>query len=1060
MKRRGVAIALGASMLTAFVPGHVAAQTTQGVRAAQRFDIPAGSLAAALQAWSKVTKLQIVYRMDDVGRKRTNGIHGDYAPLLALQGLLIDTGLKIVTTEDGAVAIRPLAGDEVDTSATPDILVTGRVNWSLNTGIERTQDDSQPFIVLGRKEIERSGAPNLEAFLRNQLNVNTSPTVGDQAIGGNTAADPRRPIGVSAINLRGIGLRDTLILVDGRRQPGINLGNGDISQPSITGIPIAAVERIEVLASSASGIYGSGASGGVINIVLRRDFKGAELSANYDNTSDFKQGRGSIDLTGGLPLEGGRTRLTFTGNWTRQLALRYGDRDNLRRRGLNDILANDPGSFYGGFTNPPQGSLVNFKTQDGTPLQLKPEYGGQTLSSSLGTIPKGYAGITNAGLAPLLSSLGTFNLDQANTAAGTGARAPLLYPVNQYSGSIAARRTFNNWLTAYAEIGMSHSSATNTFSNTLNSVFLNASAIGNPFTQDLAIAFPANPAYDAPIKQVSSTLRTLGGAIIRLPADWQAVAEVAYSKSNYSVANSPPSISVFASGDLQSGVLNALVDTSTYPLPFTYDKTPYYQRQQDGKSSNVAPSLRLAGPLPFSLPGGKPQLTVNAEINTQRLDSRLLTLLTDDGAVTTFTPTAHQTTKSVYGEIVFPILGDQHQLPLIRLLELRLSARHESYKGDGTDTSDPVSCREPLVAGQYDYFGNCPPAGTVIPRSTTTNAHTDPSISLLWSPINGVTLRGSYTTGYLPPQLSQLVKLPRPQITLQMRDPQRGNELIGMQMFGLGVISGFSGGNPDVRPESSKTWTAGLILKPHFIDGLRFSVDWTRIHKRDMYFDPVLLLASFFGGTQSQFNQFIASNPDRVTRGPASGGFAVGPITALDVSLINLKSLVTSAYDFTLNYDTNLFGGQLSAVGRATYVDQLVIQPFADAPAQNYAGVVTAGFAAGAGASGSLRFRGSGSLQWTKNELSLGWQTRYLSSYYLTLDRSFVAAQGSAKVASQMYHDMNISYRLPQKMTVRFGINNIFNKMPPLDVSQFPLYYSAYGDPRLRNFYLGVSKSF
>ncbi len=113
-----------------------------------------------------------------------------------------------------------------------------------------------------------------------------------------------------------------------------------------------------------------------------------------------------------------------------------------------------------------------------------------------------------------------------------------------------------------------------------------------------------------------------------------------------------------------------------------------------------------------------------------------------------------------------------------------------------------------------------------------------------------------------------------------------------------------------------------------------------------------------------------------------------------------------------------------------------MIQPFADTPAQNYAGVVTAGFAAGTSASGSLRFRGSGSLQWTKDRLSLGWQTRYLSGYYLTLDRSVVAAQGSAKVASQMYHDMNISYRLPQKMTVRFGINNIFNKMPPLDVTQ------------------------
>ncbi len=65
--------------------------------------------------------------------------------------------------------------------------------------------------------------------------------------------------------------------------------------------------------------------------------------------------------------------------------------------------------------------------------------------------------------------------------------------MNQYSGSVAVRRTFNSWLTAYAEIGMSHSSAVNTFSNTLNSVFLFASAPSNPFTQDLAIAFRPIP---------------------------------------------------------------------------------------------------------------------------------------------------------------------------------------------------------------------------------------------------------------------------------------------------------------------------------------------------------------------------------------------------------------------------------------------------------------------------------------------------------------------------------------------------------------------------------------
>ena len=211
-----------------------------------------------MQAWSKITHQQIVYRMDDVGRKQTKGLKGEYGAIPALQTLLIGTGLKTVATEGGAIALRPLSSDEVEANATPDILVKGRKTWSLNTGIERTQDDSQPFIVMGRKEIERSGAPNLETFLRNQLNVNTSPVLGDQAGGGLAQGGGDKPVGLSGINLRGIGLRDTLILIDGRRQPGINVNGGDITQPSITGIPISAVERIEVLASSASGIYGNG----------------------------------------------------------------------------------------------------------------------------------------------------------------------------------------------------------------------------------------------------------------------------------------------------------------------------------------------------------------------------------------------------------------------------------------------------------------------------------------------------------------------------------------------------------------------------------------------------------------------------------------------------------------------------------------------------------------------------------------------------------------------------------------------------------------------------------
>lgn len=1055
MKKSMVAIAMGATALTSLVSTGVAAQTAQHQQAKERYDIPAGSLADALQRWSKTSKREIVYRMDDVGRRQTSGIHGDYAPMVALQGLLIGTDLKVVTTEDGAVALRPLAGEEVDPNATPDILVQGKVNWSLNAGIERTQDDSQPFIVMSRKEIEQSGAPNLEAFLRNQLNVNTSPIVGDQAT--TAPALGNRPVGISTINLRGIGSRDTLILIDGRRQPGVNLGNGDISQPSITGIPISAVERIEVLASSASGIYGSGASGGVINIVLRRDFKGGELSLNYGNTTDFAQGTARIDLVAGLPIEGGRTRISLTGNWTKSDPLRYGDRDELRQRGIDTLSKNAPEQFNGFFAYPPQGGAVNFKTFDGSPLQLKPQYGGQVLSSAVGHVPVGYTGLQNGGIAPLLTGVGSYNLDQPNTASGYGARAPLIYPVDQYSGSLAVRREFNRWLTAYAELGMSHSSATNIFANTIGTYTIAANAPNNPFTKTIAVGPPPDGRFDTRVRNTVSTLRALGGAIIQLPFEWQAVAELSYSRATYERQATPPAPVTGYLGFLQSGAIDGLRDLTTFPLTVPYNTGPYDNRFSVGRSSNIAPSLRIAGPLPFTLPGGRPQITANAEINTQRVDQVWLTRLGDDGAITTFTPTVKQTSKSFYGEVAFPILGGNHTLPLFKQLELRFSARHESYTGDGVNA---FNCNQPYVVGQYDYFASCPPAGAVIPRSTTANSHTDPSVSLLWSPIDGVTLRGSYTTGYLPPQLNQLVRVAVPGILVQVRDPQRGNELIGATPFGFGIVSGFGGGNPDVKPETSRTLTGGIILKPHFIDGLRFSVDWTKIEKRNIYFDPSKLLSQFFGGSQEQFEIFLNQYPDRFVRGAPSGGYAVGPITSIDASLVNLKSLGTEAYDFTLNYDRTLFGGTLSAVGRATYVASLKIASFGDSPEINYAGTITNSFSSVGGSQGALRWRGSGSVQWTKDAISFGWQARYMSSYFLLTDHSVVAAQGSATVNSQIYHDMNITYRFPQKITVRAGINNVFNKMPPVDASQQPLFYSPFGDPRLRTFYLGVTKGF
>jgi outer membrane receptor protein involved in Fe transport len=1060
MRKTIVAAALGATALTAIGPTGVSAQSAQTARITRHFDIPAGPLIEALQAWSKITKREIVYRMEDVGGKQTSGLRGNYSPTLALQGLLLGTGLKLVTTEDGAVAIRPLSGEEINTSATPDILVKGRLNWTLNTGIERTQDDSAPFIVMSRKEIEQSGAPNLEAFIRNQLNVNASPNVSDQPIG--QGKNPGDAVGLSNINLRGIGAADTLILIDGRRQPGVNLGeDGGLGQSSIAGIPISAVERIEVLASSASGIYGNGASGGVINIVMRRDFKGGELGLNYNNTGDFKAGRGSIDLSAGLPLEGGRTRISFNGNWTKGQALRYGDRENLRQRGLDAILANSPKDFFGSFAAPPQGTMVNFNAFNGRPLQLKQEYGGQKLSNSYGTVPVGYAGLKASGVDALVQSLGKYNMGQPNTASGYGARAAMIYPINDYSGSLAVNREFDSAVSAYANVSYRHTEAVNVSANMPSTFILDASAPNNPFTSDLTVTLPGDPSHDIAVKTSTSYFSAFAGTIVRLPYDWQAVAELSYSRFVVKQGDSPPFITDPTKTGLESGSIDALRDLSSAPLNLAYNVGPYYTRRGDGISSTISPSLRFAGPLPITLPGGKVQMTLNTQIDRDRSNPALSTTLSPSSfdptaaALTIYKPVGIRTTKSAYAEAVFPLVGGAHRLPLIRLLELRLSARYDSSVSNG---ADPYACSSAYVEGQYDYFTGCPPQGAEIHRGIGRGSNLNPMYSMRWQPTGGITFRASFATGYRPPRLDQLVRLPADQLFVRMKDTARGGEYIYTNPDG--TTNGFKGGNPNAKPETSRTLTAGVILEPHFIDGLRFSADWTRIHKEDIYYSPVNLVTPFLGGSQAVFDDFLKMFPDRITRAAPSDGKAVGKITSIDLSLLNLQRLQTEAIDFTLNYDTSLFGGNLALLGRATYVRYLKLKAFEITPTVDYAGVVSRIFASATGGSGTLRFRGSASAQWSKGDISLGWQTRFMDSYYLLDTREVVPQQGSAKVASQMYHDFNLSYKAPSKMTVRLGINNIFNKIPPLDAAAYPLYYSGFGDPRLRNFYLAVIKAF
>ena len=153
------------------------------------------------------------------------------------------------------------------------VLATSMPAYAQETKLERVEvtgsrikraeaEGALPVTVVRREELEASGTTTVAEYIRTM----TFSSFGNFRPQSGSSAQ-----GFSEANLRGLGSRRTLVLVDGRRvakDPQV----GDATD--MNSIPMAAVERIEILTDGASAIYGSDAIGGVINVVLRKDFEG------------------------------------------------------------------------------------------------------------------------------------------------------------------------------------------------------------------------------------------------------------------------------------------------------------------------------------------------------------------------------------------------------------------------------------------------------------------------------------------------------------------------------------------------------------------------------------------------------------------------------------------------------------------------------------------------------------------------------------------------------------------------------------------------------------------
>lgn len=1014
------------------------------VRAAEEsrqfYDLSADDASVTLKAFVEQSGKEIVYPATEVRGTKTNVVKGEYTAEQALDKMLAGTALTATRTKGGILSVtrgmdpnaqRAIAQDsgrpskEKTTHIEDGAVQLGTFEVfekkTLNMDIHRSQDDIQPYVLYSSAEIKRSGADTVDEFLSQRLTTAVRTTISPLQTSSVVGASN------SFIRLRGL---DTLILINGRRAPSF-ARNGVAVQPDLNGIPLSLIERIEVLPSSAAGIYGGGATGGIINIVLKQDFSGGEISATYGSVFQGAAFSRKVDATTSVSFNHDRSHLTLAASYADGNSLFVGERDFWKE--VNALtLKNNPNGIYG-INTPYSGATTNIISNTSAPLQLKAAYGGSVLSSRITSVPYGYNGVASDNGAALAANAGRYNLDLPQTA--SGARRLLFRTPEVKSLSTTLRQALGGHLELYADVGVSENSSETTYNPmAAQGYVIQPTIASNPFVQAVRVVVPG-VGLDNTTEVTFNMERAAVGVMGTFASDWHILAEYSISRSRF---ENTPTVAI-SSAALPSSNLDVFRDINQYPVDFSPYKiagttiTPTTTTQYD-------PSVRMGGPLPWTLPGGSIVASFASEYNRLTVSEQTTTTVTS----ATFYPTRSQTDLSGYLELSIPIVGAKNRITAVNEIQLQVAGRYDLYETEGANSA--ASTAKPPVFV----------AATAIEKTTVS---ANPTIGLRYRPVPSLMFRGSYSTGFVPPSVTVLVPSAPDAFDVTgfgLVDPLRGREPVS------GTINFFQGGNPALKPETSSTWTTGVVFEPKTISGLRVSVDWNRLKREDAIaspnFDQSLIDSSV------EVKDFVIRAAPNAQNDPS--GYGVGPITGVNVQYRNYQSLKTESYDVTVEYShkTPSFGNfEIGARGTrlTSYTTQLVPSLAAVENASNR---------------GYPAWAANASIAWSYGKWTIGWASQYTSGYWLNTAHTINLSQNSATVPSQSYHDVFVAWKNPRGSGVggsflrrildggelQLSVKNIFNREPPLDldVGNSGLGYSMFGDPRLARYTLSVRKAF
>jgi len=939
-------------------------------------------------------------------------------------------------------------------------------------------ETSQPIFSLSRDDITAQGLTSVGDVIQN-ITANGSTLNSTFNNGGN---------GETRVSLRNLGSNRTLVLVNGRRWIG---GTGLGGAVDLNTIPSAAVERIEVLKDGASTIYGSDAIAGVVNVILRQNFDGAEANAYYGQFDKGDGARQAYDFT--IGTSGDRFSAMLGYGYVKEEPVMAGDR----------YISKEPtyttGNFFGSGTSP---------------------------NGRFALCPGGYNPATNTctgGQTNFNGGAGTWTYDGAGSPARPyvpGADAYNFAPENYLLTPQERRSVFGN-----ASVDITDNvrfKTTVTYNQRVSEQLLAAMPVvlglapgATPLAQDVFISRNSiyNP-YGADVSRINRRITETGGRSFNQDVrtfamnagfegtlnfgekfyDWEAGYFYGQNKANNTThglfnlialgqalgpsffdTDGTPRCGTAASpisGCVPMNMLGGVGGITQDMLDFSsFTAHDEYSYTQKNYYANFSGDL-------FDLPAGALGFSVGAEHRTEEgYDS-------PDALINSGNTTGNQRTATsggykvdeAYVELAIPVLADA---PFAKLLDFSLATRYSDYSNFGDTLNSKFGFR--------------------------------------WKPIEDLMVRGNWSEGFRAPSIAELFAgqadsfptLPDPCNTANYNTQTSVGQA---QCRAEGVPAGgyrqdsaqiriTVGGNPNLMPEKSESYTFGFVYSPHYVEGLDVSLDWWKITLEDKI-DTILPTA------------IIQQCLDSGGAGPTCALYtrnAGGDINTLLSTTTNIGGTRVEGYDLTVGYklpetpygkfsftwDTTYLAEQMDDVdGDGRFGEDNQREPAIGQPLNyNEGGNLVGEYAQN---DNKWRIRSNLATRWEMGDWGATWNMRFYSrqdevcdpgfeeygfGYLCTETDRFIGiptdtngngvwdgTAGGDTIESQKeslhhiggttYHDVSVYWNAPWNAKIAVGINNVFDKNPPIVLNAFANTFDPQYEVPGQFFYMRYSQKF